>query len=66
MTTTVHISMKVTIRGKVYTVNGTAEIRESYFDGFSRMEFPISARAAELAKILKTKVEEGDYSSFAE
>lgn len=62
MKTLVTISMSTTIDGKVYTVRGSVELRESYFEGFANIEFPISIRAGELAEALATKIEKGDYS----
>jgi hypothetical protein len=65
MTATVSIRMEVTINKRVYTVNGTVDVDDDYFDGWSRMQWPISTRAAELAEILQSKVEEKDYSFLA-
>lgn len=65
MTATVVIRMEVTINGKVYTVNGTVDVEEVYSYGYAMMGLQVSTRAAELAEILQSKVEERDYSFLA-
>lgn len=66
MSATVSIKMEVTINGKVYTANGTVEVSEDYFEEWSRMQWPVAAKAAQLAETLQDKVEKRDYSFTAE